>query len=132
MLYVHTFRLQKYHRRTSALKLPDTIYQKFEETVQKCRTCMESAQAPTRSRVTGLRAENFGDLVFLDHCEVEISKVKYTILLVLDGASNLLWARPCNSKAAEESIEAVREWMDHHQCKPKSACADMAFHEPLE
>ena len=92
---------------------------------------MENAAAPVRARVSGLRAEALGDLVFMDHCEVELSKKKYHIFLILDGASNLLWARPVSSLEHPESQEAIREWMDNHQVKIKSVCADMAFFTPV-
>ena len=92
---------------------------------------MENAAAPVRARVSGLRAEALGDLVFMDHCEVELSKKKYHIFLILDGASNLLWARPVSSLEHPESQEAIREWMDNHQVKIKTVCADMAFFTPV-
>ncbi len=54
----------QFRRRTNLLQLPEEIYKKFEEIVKSCEICMKNAPAPARSRVSGLRAENFGDLFF--------------------------------------------------------------------
>ena len=32
-----------------------------------------------RSKVSGLRVDNFGDIVFIDHVDVKIPKVKHTL-----------------------------------------------------
>ena len=41
---------------------------------------------------SGIRSTNFGDVIFVDHAEIQLRKNKYMVLLVLDGATNLLWA----------------------------------------
>ena len=79
-------------RRTSMLGLPDSAYEKYEDMYNKCRACSTSIAPPPRARVSGIRATNFGDVVFVDHAEIQLRKSKYVVLLVLDGASNLLWA----------------------------------------
>ena len=57
----------------------------------KCRVCSTSI-APPRARVSGIQATNSGDVIFDDHAEIQLRKGKYVALLVLNGASNLLWA----------------------------------------
>ena len=79
-------------RRTSMLGLPDSVYQKYEDVFHKCRVCSTSVAPPPRTRVSGIRASNFGDVIFVDHAEIMLRSNKYMVLLVLDGATNLLWA----------------------------------------
>ena len=80
--------------------------------------------------MSGLRASEFGDLLFVDHCEVSIQKVKCNVFLTLDAATSLLWSTVQKNREAETTVEAIREWMDTHSCVPKSICADMAFQTP--
>ena len=115
--------VSQFKRRTSALGLPDYIFAKYEMVVKKCEACMETKPAPARSRISGIRANNFGDILFVDQKEKE-----YCIFLVLDVASSLLWATVVVTKEDSEAQEAVRQWMDQHQCRPKKICGDMAFH----
>jgi hypothetical protein len=122
--------VSQFRRRTNALKLPEDIYEKFAKIVKRCEACTEATKAPTRSRVSGLRAQNFGDLIFVDHAELAVEDHRYLVLLVLDASSNLLWARAQNTKEDEETLENLRMWMDHHQCCPKALCSDMAFNTP--
>ena len=49
------------------------------------------------------------------------------VLLVLDGASNLLWATADNSMNNKETIQALRLWTDENNCLPKSIVGDEAF-----
>ena len=49
------------------------------------------------------------------------------VLLVLDGATNLLWATAQNSLNNKETIQALRLWTDQHNCMPKAIVGDEAF-----
>ena len=96
---LYKFHVKHYHmspsqfrRRTSMLGLPDEIYEKYQEVYNKCRVCSTTVAPPPRARISGIRASQFGDVIFVDHCEIELKKNKYVVLLVLDGATNLLWA----------------------------------------
>ena len=120
----------QFRRRTSQLKLPETIYKRYDAIVRECEACRIGSGGPTRSRVSGLRATEFGDLVFVDHCEVGILKTKYNVLLALDAATSLLWCTVQRNREAETTVEAIREWMENFSCVPKSICADMAFQTP--
>ena len=80
----------QFRRRTSMLNLPERIYEKYEDVFNKCRVCSMSVAPPPRAKISGIRASVFGDVVFVDHCEIELKKKKYVVLLVLDGATNLL------------------------------------------
>ena len=80
-----------------------------------------------RSRQSGLRATAFGDLVFMDHCEVTMGKSKGLVLLILDGASSLLWASAQPDSSAAHTLATAREWMDQMNCRLITVVADMAF-----
>jgi hypothetical protein len=120
----------QFRRRPSALKLPEEIHRLYQETCKRCAGCNEGAPAPSRSRVTGLRADSFGDLIFVDHAKVKHNDKLYLVFLILDGATNLLTARVVESEAAEVTLEAFREWMDNFQCCPKALVSDMAIQHP--
>ena len=122
--------LTQFRRRTSELALPDEVYAKYEHVVNNCKECMEAKKTPPRSRFSGIRAHNFGDVVFIDHAEVRVKEKKFLLLLVLDGATSLLWVSPQNTMLSSETIERLREWIDCHYCRPKTVVADMAFSHP--
>ena len=80
--------------------------------MKNMKTCATSVWStsiapPPRARVSGIRATNFGDVFFVDHAEIQLRKSKYMVLLVLDGASNLLWATAQTSLSNKETIQAV-------------------------
>ena len=116
----------QFRRRTSMLNLPDRIYEKYEE-VYKCRVCSMSVAPPPRAKISGIRASVLGDVIFVDHCEIELKKKKYVVLLVLDGATNLLWATAQNSFAKKETLVHHREWHEQNNCIPKAIVGDEAF-----
>ena len=62
----------QFKRRTSQLNLPESIYTRYLNVTRQCDVCQKIHQAPSRSRISGLRAENFGDLLFLDHGECKV------------------------------------------------------------
>ena len=89
----------QFRRRTSMLGLPDSVdlNQKYEDVCHKCRVCSTSI-APR------VRASNFGGAIFVDHAEIMLRSNKYMVLLVLDGATNLLWAAAQSSLSNKETI----------------------------
>ncbi|MHC4951460.1 MAG: hypothetical protein ACYTEU_10825 [Planctomycetota bacterium] len=128
-------KLDQFKKRTSHLKLPKEIYDLFEKVVKKCDTCSRLKDKPCRSKISGLRAEIFGDLIFVDHGEVKFNpsnddssaEMSYTFFIILDGATNLVSAYPVASTNEAEAREALREWMHHYQVKPKRIVADSMF-----
>ena len=117
----------QFRRRTSMLNLPDRIYEKYEEVYNTCRVCSMSVAPPLRAKISGIRASVFGDVVFVDHCEIELKKKKYAVLLVLDGATNLLWATAQNSLESKETLTHLRSWNEQNNCIPKTIVGDEAF-----
>ncbi len=120
----------QFKKRTSTLQIPKEIYQKYDEIVKKCDACQRTAPTPSKSRVSGLRSEIFGDLLFIDHGELDIDDKKYVFLLCLDAASTLVTAYPCNSTTDAEAQEALREFFHHNYVVPKNICADHKFMGP--
>ncbi|CAE7681264.1 unnamed protein product [Symbiodinium sp. CCMP2456] len=72
---------------TSMLGLPGKIYDKYVR----------------------LRASSFGDLIFVDHEEIEFGQKAYLALVIIDGASNLLWATALTSLEAPETLDSDRK-----------------------
>ena len=52
---------------------------------------------------------------------------KYMVLLVLDGATNLLWATVQSSLNNKETIQCLGNWTDGNNCMPKAIAGDEAF-----
>ena len=77
-----------------------------------------------------MRAEEFGDLICLDHGSTRIRHKTFGFLIVLDGATPHLTAYSCESTSPSGVISKLHEWMDTFQMNPKAICADMAFHRP--
>ena len=86
---------EQFKRRTSALRIPAHIYDRYESMVKQCDTCQKSKVAPSRSRISGMRSEVFGELTFIDHGETPVSPTsKLVFLLIYDGATTLTTAYP--------------------------------------
>ena len=88
--------------------------------------CSMSVAPPPRAKISGIRASVFGDVVCVDHCEIELKK-KYVVLLVLDGATNLLWATAQNSFDKKETMMHLPKWNEQNNCTPKAIVGDEAF-----
>ena len=68
---------------------------------------------PDRSRVSGLRSEAFGDLIFLDHGSTHIGDQTVGFLIVLDGATTNFTAYSCKSTSPSEVISQT-SWLDEY------------------
>ena len=64
-------KLDGFKKRTSQLRLPKDIYDLYEQVVKECETCSRLTDAPPRSKVSGMRAEVFGDISFVDYGNVK-------------------------------------------------------------
>jgi len=116
----------QFRRRTSMLGFPDSVYEQHEDMYNKCRACSTSMAPLPRARVSGIRASNFGDVTFVAHAEIQLRKNKYMVSLVLDDASNFLWATAQNSLSNKETIQALRFWTDENNCMPEAIVGDEA------
>ena len=117
----------QFRRRTSMLGLPGEIYDRYDRIVKSCKICSTSVPSPPRARIAGLRASSFGDLIFVDHAEINYGMNSYLVLLVIDGATNLLWATALTSLDSPETLGALRLWIDENNCMPKGIVGDQAF-----
>ena len=62
----------QFKMRTTYLHIPVGFYDLCQHVVKTCPFCNSMKPRPERSRVSGLRAEEFGDLIFLDHGSAKI------------------------------------------------------------
>ncbi len=76
----------QFRKRTSESMIPESVYKRYDTIVASCTACAKAKPQPARSRVSGIRADHFGDGIFLDHCEVTLFGKKYAVLIILDAA----------------------------------------------
>ena len=120
----------QFKKRTTHLDILGRIYDLHQHVVKTCPFCISIIQRSERSRVIGLRAEEFGDLICLDHGSAKIGDEIFGFLILLDGATSHLTAYPCKSTSTSEAYAKLHEWMDTFQMNPKAICDDVAFHHP--
>ena len=120
----------QFRRRTSMLGLPGEIYDMYDRIVKGSRVCSTSVPTPPRARIAGLRASSFGDLIFVDHEEIKFGTKAYLALVIIDGASNLLWATALTNLEAPETLGAFCQWTEENNCVPKGIVGDQAFFTP--
>ena len=128
--------LDQFKKRTSQLKILKDIYDLFEKVFKKCDSRSKLRDKPCRSKISGLRADACGDLIFGRPWRNQIQFLKneesseelsYTLFIILDGATNSISAYPFASTNENEARETLREFMHHYQVKPKRIVADSVF-----
>ena len=62
-----------------------------------------------RSKIAGLRSDNFGDLVFIDHADVKIQNETYTVFYIVDGATTFVTAFAPRTKDSHETVQCLME-----------------------
>ena len=118
----------QFRKRTSALKIPEEIYQNYDLIVKQCETCQGMKKGPSRSKVSGMRSEVFGDLTFIDHAEVPLNdRFKIMFLIIYDGATQLMTSFPCETKSEDETIGYLMDYFDLYQLNPKYIVGDPGF-----
>ena len=80
--------------------------------------------------MSGLRAEEFGDLIFLDRGPAKIEHNTFEFFIVLDGAASHLTAYPCKSTSPSEVISKLHEWMNISEMNPKAIFCTCGFPPP--
>ena len=119
---------EQFRKRTSALKIPEDIYAKYDLIVKQCDTCQKEKKGPSRSKISGMRSEVFGDLTFVDHAEIPLdSKYKLMFLIIYDGATQLMTSFPCETKSDGETIDLLLDYFDLYQLSPKYIVGDQGF-----
>ena len=118
----------QFRKRTSALKIPEEIYQNYDLIVKQCETCQGVKKGPSRPKVSGMRSEVFGDLTFIDHAEVQLNeRFKIMFLIIYDGATQLMTSFPCETKSEDETIGYLMDYFDLYQLNPKYIVGDQGF-----
>ena len=119
---------EQFKKRTSALKLTKGIYDKYDQIVKSRDTCSKARIAPSRSKVSGIRGEVFGELSFIDHGEVTINpKSKLQFLLIYDGPTSLTTTYVVQNPTDTLTISHLQEYFETYQLNPKYIVADQAF-----
>ena len=94
--------LKQFGRRTPELALPEAIYEKYDKICKTCDYYTKQPHKMVRARVSGIRADNFGDLLFVDHAEVSFRGHVFLVLPILDAATSLLAAYPQSNAQTEK------------------------------
>ena len=102
-------------KRTTHLDIPGKGSDLYPHVVKTCPFCNSTKPRPDRSRVGGLRADEFGNLTFLDHGFTKLVDQTFGFLIVLDGGTSHLTAYPCESNSPSEVISKLYVWMDTFQ-----------------
>lgn len=103
---------EPFRRRASALKIPEHISEKYGLIVKQCEACQKEKKGPSRSKISGMRSEIFGDLTFIDRAELPLDKYKLLFLIIYDGATQLMISFPCETKSEGETIDLLLEYFD--------------------
>ena len=98
-----------------------------------------------------MRAEVFGDIIFVDYGSVKKSSASartshhkkkdtdssregvspsYDFLIVLDGATNFIYATPLDTQEDSSGQQGLRDFIHHMQVNPKRIVGDQAFMSP--
>lgn len=119
---------EQFRQGTPALKIPEHIYDKYGLIVKPCEACQNMKKGPSRSKISGMRSEIFGDLTFIDHAELPLyNKFKLMFLIVYDGATQLMTSFPCETKPESETIDLLLDYFDLYQLNPKYIVGDQGF-----
>ena len=78
----------QFKRRTTHLDFPGSVFALYQHVVNTCPFCNSTKPRPDRSRVGGLRAQEFGYLIFFDHGSTNIGDQTFEYLIVLDGETS--------------------------------------------
>ena len=106
----HHMSTAQFKKRTTHLFIPGRVYDFYQHVVKDIPICNSTKPRPDRTRVSGLRAEEFGDLIILDHGSTKIGAKTFGFLIILDGATSHLTAYPCKSTSPSEVISELHEW----------------------
>ena len=68
----HHMTTDQFQFRTRALHSPKSTYDLFDKIQSECEVCQAAKQAPSRTKPSGLRADTFGDMKFIDRCQVPL------------------------------------------------------------
>ena len=99
--------------------LPDDSHEFYQTGVQECQPCSRNKPPLQRSKVNDLRADNFGDLAFIDQVYAHMQGQTVNVLIVIDSVVFL----PVCARATREShapIWCLTELMGTFYCTPNA------------
>ena len=124
----HHMTTDQFRFRTRSLHLPKSTIDLFDKIRSECEACQAAKHAPSRSKTSGLGADTFGDMTFIDHCQAPLGTGEHiTVFVILDGATTLLTAEAVTTTQEVENITVLRNYFDQYHLQPKSVVADQAF-----
>ena len=119
---------EQFRKRTSAVKIPEDGYAKYDLIVKQCDTCQKEKRKPSRSKISGMRSEVFGGLTFIDPAEIPVdNQYNLMFLIIYDGATQLMRSFPCEKKTESETIDLHMDYFDLYQLSPKYTVGDQGF-----
>ena len=110
----HQRTTDQFRFRTRALHLPKSTYDLFDKIRSECEVCQAAKHAPSRSKTSGLGADTFGDMTFIDHCQVPLGTGEHiTVFVILDGATTLITAEAVtttltSTTCSQNQLSAIR------------------------
>ena len=110
----HHMTTDQFRFRTRSLHLPKSTIDLLNKIRSECEVCQAAKPSPSRSKTSGLRADTFGDMTFIDHSQVPL-------------ATTLLTAEAVTTTQEVENITVLRNYFDQYHLQPKSVVADQAF-----
>ena len=114
----------QFKKRTTHLDIPGRTHDVHQHLVKTCPFC--NSIKPRCCRVSGLRAEEFGDSSFWTMDRQTLEKK----LWISDCFGWSHTACLCRRTSPSERISELFGWMDTFQMNPKAIFADMAIHRP--
>ena len=119
--------VDQFRRRTSKLEIPPKVYELYDEVVKACTACRELVKQYPRSKISGIRADAFGDTVGVDLCFPVIFGDRVTVFVAVDLATSLTFCQqiPDNTVASIQS--AILDLIDNWHLTPKRVVSDMEF-----
>ena len=124
----HHMTTDQFRFRTRAPHLQKSTFDLFDKIRSECEVCQAAKHAPSRSKTSGLRADTFGDMTFIDHCQGPLRTGEHiSVFAILDGATTLLTAEAVTTTQEAENITVLRNYFDQYHLQPKSVVADQAF-----
>ena len=99
----------QFKKRTTHLDIPGKVYDHYQDVLKTCPFCNSTKPRPESSRVSGLRAEEFGDLIFFWSWIGKVGDRTFGFLIVMDGTMSHLTAFPCKRTSPSWVISKLHE-----------------------
>lgn len=116
-------------RPTKALDiaLPAYRYEYYEVVCKKCKDGLTYSPAPSRARVSGVRADIFGDIFLIDHAEMHDLGARHISQIVLGAAPALLYAHAQSTQEVHAHLDNILTLLYCMECNSKAVVPYLAF-----